>query len=281
METPTPDSLRAPRFTAWASACVELKTKKFFRSAAASSGISLEAAKQAARQLAKTRAEAAAAGLTPLTRDGQYPYPERVLVEPILDRVMGPGDAGPQEVARITRNSYDSKVLNAYHALFVDVDTETDSSNAGDEVVISQSAALDALIDLTRVRTDLQFRVYSTRAGLRYLCTSRLFDPLSADSQDILKRLKADKRYALLCRVQKCYRARLTPKPWRCYLKTEPRGFLGRLLNVPGSVTDPAKFATCRYIETVGAAQAVHPAIEPILRVHDQTSEATSTKPLA
>lgn len=281
MESPPTDPLRSPRFTAWASACVENGNQKYFRSASAASGASLDAAKEAARRLARTRAEAAAAGKTALTRDGQYPYPERVLVEPVLERVMFTASVGPQEIARVTRNSYEASVLNAYQAMFVDVDTTKDSSNAAAEVVVSQQEALAALVDLTRSRRDLQFRVYSTRAGLRYLCTSRLFDPLSDESRAILKELKADKRYATLCRVQKCYRARLTPKWWRCTAKPEPRGFFARLLNTPSDLTDPGKFATCHYAETVGEPQPIHPAIETILRIHDQATEATSKKPLA
>lgn len=271
-----------PCYTGWATAYVELNGRKFFRSASASSPISFVDAEQQARKLARERAEAAAAGKQPLTSDGTYPYPERVLVEPVLERLVVPGPSGSHEIARVTRNSYDASVLNAYNVMFVDVDTTTDSSNAPEEKTVSQSEALEALADLIYSRPELQFRIYATKAGLRYLCTSHLFDPVSSESQDILKRLKADKRYTLLCRVQKCYRARLSPKYWRCVLKpTKKRGFFSRLLGSNETRVNPRQFATCHYLETVGTNTIILPEIALVLRLHDEASEAFSAKPLA
>lgn len=284
-----------PLYTASATACVELGKQSFFRSATASSAVSQEDARRLARALATTRARAAADGITPQSPNGTgYPYPERVLVEPILERLSLSTSGTGDELARITRNSYQASVLNAYRVMFVDVDTEPDSSNASGEQPVSQSEALDALVALTGRRADLTFRVYATRAGLRYLCTSRLFDPLDEDSRNILAALRADKRYATLCRVQKCYRARLTPKSWRCLWtppapvpEERPRGFFARLFQQaaplrPRSIIDPVRFATCRYLETVGPPlRATPPEIDLILRRHDATTEAGSGKPLA
>jgi len=62
-----------------------------------------------------------------------------------------------------------------------------------------------------------QFRVYRTFAGCRVACTSRPFawavDAWQAER--LMRFLDADPKYAALCGKQKCYRARLTPKPWR------------------------------------------------------------------
>ncbi|MDR1280830.1 MAG: hypothetical protein LBK99_08410 [Opitutaceae bacterium] len=284
-----------PLHTARATACAERRGERIFRSASALSAVSQEDARRLARALAETRARAAADGLTPPALDGgTYPYPERVLVEPVLQRLTLPGPGSTAvELARITRNSYDASVLNACRVMFVDVDTVPDSSNAGDEETVPQDEALDALVGLTDRQPDLAFRVYATRAGLRYLCISRLFDPVSDDSRSLLAGLRADKRYATLCRVQKCYRARLTPKYWRCLWtppapppsEARPRGFFARLLHAasaPRPVTDPARFATCRYLETVGSPPRVlSPEIDLVLRHHDTVTEAASDKPLA
>ncbi|EIP97918.1 LOW QUALITY PROTEIN: hypothetical protein OpiT1DRAFT_02368 [Opitutaceae bacterium TAV1] len=283
-----------PLHTAWATACAERRGERIFRTASASSAVSQDDARRLARALAETRARAAADGVTPPALDGgTYPYPERVLVEPVLQRLTlpAPGSAAV-ELARITRNSYDASVLNAYRVMFVDVDTAPDSSNAGDEETVPQGEALDALVGLTRRQPDLAFRMYATRAGLRYLCISRLFDPVSDDSRSILAGLRADKRYATLCRVQKCYRARLTSKHWRCLWtppapppESRPRGFFARLLHAasaPSPVTDPARFATCRYLETVGSPpRTLPPEIDLVLRHHDTVTEAATDKPLA
>ncbi|MDR2673591.1 MAG: hypothetical protein LBC18_01650, partial [Opitutaceae bacterium] len=196
---------------------------------------SAEDARRRAEEKARQTAENAAAGIKPLSEQGKYPYPERVLVEPVLERVTLDGG----EAARITRNSYGASVLNAHRVMFVDVDTDASPDDGSPERVVSQEEALGALVDMVARRPELAFRVYATRAGLRYLCASRLFDPLSEESAQILESLRADRRYATLCRVQKCYRARLTPKPWRC-LKLKPpapggarKGFFARLFSPP------------------------------------------------
>jgi len=53
--------------------------------------------------------------------------------------------------------------------------------------------------------------------GDRVACTSRPFawavDAWQAER--LMRFLDADPKYAALCGKQKCYRARLTPKPWR------------------------------------------------------------------
>ena len=143
--------------------------------------------------------------------------------------------------------------------------------------------ALAELHGLCSRQEELCFRVYATKAGLRYLCTSRLFDPVSAESQNILSSLRADKRYAALCRVQKCYRARLSPKLRRCVVaRPKPAGLFARLLSAgPKKKIDPSAFATCRYLETVGQTKTIIPDIEMIVELHDELTESVSAKPLA
>lgn len=281
MPDPRSTSDTSPRFTAFATACVEHGRTKIFRSAGASSAESQADAQRLAHNLARERAAAAATGRPTLTPAGTYPYPERVLIEPVLERLLLPDSPEAREIARVTRNSYHAEVINAYRVMFVDVDTLPDSTNSPAEKPVPQAEALQALFDLVAQRPELRFRVYSTKAGLRYLCTSRLFDPLSAESRDILLRLKADTRYAQLCRVQKCYRARVSPKPWRCLSKPERSGFFRRLFNGVGDVIAPESFATCRYLESVGDNPEMPPEVSLVLQKHDTACEVTSTKPLA
>jgi hypothetical protein len=62
------------------------------------------------------------------------------------------------------------------------------------------------------------YRVYRTHSGCRVVCTSRRF-PRTQDNYPadrLMRFLRADRHYMELCQAQKCYRARLTPKPWRC-----------------------------------------------------------------
>ncbi len=273
-----------PRFTASRIAgASDGKGKTFFRSGSATSAVSQQDAEVQARALAQQRAQNAAAGIPPQTALGTYPYPERVLVEPVLERANWQDGAEEIEIARITRNSYGASVLNAYRMLFVDVDTRADPSRktAGPEAIVEEKTALSLLEQLVAERPELSFRIYATHSGLRYLCTSHPFDPAAPDTLDLMRRLRADPRYVTLCRVQKCFRARLTPKPWRCHVELpRPRGFFSRLF-APKAAFRPEAFATCQFRGAVGGNNQPLPEIADLLARHDELTEALSGKPLA
>jgi hypothetical protein len=58
-------------------------------------------------------------------------------------------------------------------------------------------------------------RVYRTRSGLRYLVTHAPYSPEDPNIKAAMEFLGADPQYRNLCKAQKSFRARLTPKPWR------------------------------------------------------------------
>jgi hypothetical protein len=58
-------------------------------------------------------------------------------------------------------------------------------------------------------------RVYETPAGLRLMAVHGRFDPLSEEVAAFMHAVRADEQYAQMCRFQRCFRARLTGKPWR------------------------------------------------------------------
>ena len=62
---------------------------------------------------------------------------------------------------------------------------------------------------------DLGVRNYRTNQGFRVLITGADAPPRSEHAARIMEDLNSDSLYMRLCRVQECYRARLTPKPWR------------------------------------------------------------------
>lgn len=259
------------------------KGKTFFRSASATSALSQQDAENQALALARKRAQDAAMGVPPQTAASAYPYPERVLVEPVLERANWQNGAEEVEIARITCNSYGASVLNAYRAMFVDVDTRPDllRKPARPEDIVEEKTALALLHQLVAERPEFSFRVYATHSGLRYLCTSHTFNPAAPETLDLMRRLRADPRYITLCRVQKCFRARLTPKPWRCQVTPpRPKGFFARLFS-PKTVFQPGSFATCRFQGQFGGKNPPLPEIADLLTRHDTLSEALSNKPLA
>jgi hypothetical protein len=268
-----------PRFSASDITSAERNGEVFFRGARATSAVSQAEADELAAKLARERADAAARGEPTVGSDGGYPYPSQGLVEPVLEQVFLPASSPAVEIGRITRNNYEAAVLNTYGVMFVDVDTMAAPDTSPDRIV-DQDIALSALVAACEERKDLGFRVYATRAGLRYLCTSRTFDPVSTESHELLHSLKSDPRYATLCRVQKCYRARITPKPWRCVEPAKPKGFFAKIFQSGPVPSDPANFATCHFLQAVGSAVA-DPAAAKIQQLHDDACGAQSSRPLA
>lgn len=60
-----------------------------------------------------------------------------------------------------------------------------------------------------------QYRLYETCGGIRVIRLDQPMEPRSRESVRNHLFCGADQRYQELCLYQNCYRARLTPKPWR------------------------------------------------------------------
>ena len=136
-----------------------------------------------------------------------------------------------------------------------------------------------------------KLRVYRTPAGLRVLAVHRRFDPTSPEVADFFRQIGADPLYVRMCVRQRCFRARVSPKPWRI-------GISGHLKPRPGVwPVDPARkperdrwiaaydaaskgYASCRFIETVGEG-AKDPDAEDVRALHDDLSRAMSDLLLA
>jgi hypothetical protein len=238
---------------------------RVFRSGAGVSLLSQAEAEARAAENAQRALQAALAGSA--GELDAYAYSVDRQLEPVVETLRGP--AG-EAIARITFNSYAALVMNANAMLFADIDG---SGGTG---------RLDAVV---REQPDLAFRVYRTPAGARYVCTSRTFDPRSAETADLLERLGSDPKYTLLCRIQRCFRARLTPKPWRAGKRPDAiiaspangisRGELERFL---GSM---AGYAAARFERVVGAGSETLPEIASLVAYHDRWCRATSDRPLA
>ena len=157
---------------------------------------------------------------------------------------------------------------------------------------------------------DWGVRIYKTCAGYRGLVTHALFDPTAESTIDLMRQFRCDPMYISLCKWQESFRARVTPKKWRCKLwRKQTRSnfrfyYPGRDLVVcdpetPDDVATTlvenalaeyevtydnaaqtyeqaaAEYATCRYLGTVGS-ENVHPDIAPIIGLHDETTKALS-----
>lgn len=115
---------------------------------------------------------------------------------------------------KLTINRYGAVCLNAVEVFFGDIDTSIDPRSPHKPV--QDLAQVGPLLAQVVEDWGVCFRVYRTAAGVRLLELSRVWNPRSEDSQALLHDLRCDQAYIALTRRQNCFRARLTPKPWRC-----------------------------------------------------------------
>jgi hypothetical protein len=257
------------------------------------SNASLEDAKQRAREIAERAAAAVSAGRPP----GEYLYSERALREEIIEEFVENGEP----VAAITRNSYGSLVLNTSRVMFADVDYPPSQTTSPAKAAAglagrllrrltgsprpAEAAAppsrddgfLERFHNVSRANGDIGMRVYRTAAGFRLLVTSQLLEPMSSAAHELLNSFGSDALYQRLCSAQVCFRARLTPKYWRCGSEKPPSRFPWASAEEEARYREWEKayaasaeqFATCAYVANFGDAH-VDPAVQPMLDLHDR-----------
>lgn len=229
---------------------------------------------------------------TPLN---SYGYGDRALREEI---VQGYTNAAGQEHAVVTVNRYGALVLNTANVMFIDIDLDQSgppfSLNALFKKLLGirentvQQDPLQGIAGWSNRNPGVGMRVYRTAAGLRVLMTNALFAPSQNETRDLLREFKCDPLYIQLCRVQDCFRARLTPKPWRCGMKMPPAHYPFDDTEQLMQFRDWAQryelaslpYSVCQLVQTFGPTR-VHPDIQPILDVHDRLTGVHSPHPLA
>ncbi|MCU0725289.1 MAG: hypothetical protein MUE73_05805 [Planctomycetes bacterium] len=181
-----------------------------------------DASEDDARRFAEESAARMAAKLAVGERLDRYSYGERPLREETIEELRG---AGGGTAAVLTRNGYGALVLNAGRVLFADIDFPVDPAagrRAAKEADACEARGLLALDAWSKAHPGFGLRVYRTFGGLRCLATTDLFDPADSSTLALLQSLGSDPLYTRLCRDQDCFRARLTPKPWRMGLGHPP-----------------------------------------------------------
>lgn len=169
-----------------------------------------------------------------------------VFCEPVIQTIV----RQEKIAAWISLNSYGCEILNTQSILIADIDLPSDSHPACPQHSAKMPAFEEEIFERAQdiAKRGLGFRFYRTSAGYRAICISHTFDPCSAESREILVGLKSDPLYIALCRSQECFRARLTPKPWRA--------------------AGGGKYRVADYLRTVGRAK-VAPEIETLVLLHD------------
>ena len=135
------------------------------------------------------------------------------------------------------------------------------------------------------------FRLYKTPAGFRVIATHKTFDPAGDEVAQLFKRLRTDPVYALMCLRQKCFRARVSAKPWRIGISDHMRPTRGvwpvseekmprRASWIEAYEKQAAQFAACHFIATFGST-AMPAEVSAAVQLHDELCAALSDKPCA
>jgi hypothetical protein len=138
---------------------------------------------------------------------------------------------------------------------------------------------------------DWRVRLYRTPAGFRILALHRTFDPLEPAVGEFFRAIGTDRVYARMCSNQRCFRARVSPKPWRIGIAAhlrprpgvwpiKPEHLPARRACVESYERQSAGYAACQFLTDLGDGPT-HEAVAAVQRLHDTVSRAESGLPMA
>jgi hypothetical protein len=127
--------------------------------------------------------------------------------------------------------------------------------------------------------------------GFRLLATHKIFNAHDEEVSMFFKTLKIDPLYQKMCTNQNCFRARVSPKPWRIGISNHLRPRPGvwpidpekmhlRKQWVDEYASKAHSFSSCKFIEEIGS-QVVHEKILKVQNIHDDLCRANSDLPMA
>ncbi|HZE98278.1 MAG TPA: hypothetical protein VE981_14705 [Planctomycetota bacterium] len=191
----------------------------------------------------------------------------------------------------VTRNLYGALCLNTPDVLFADIDfPDTDPPGRSPKIEAgAEAAARGRVVKFMSTHPSWRTRIYRTPAGLRVLVLHQLFDPSSASVAEFFQALGSDPLYVRMCTRQFCFRARVSPKPWRIGIGRHFRPAIWPVNAERKAARDQwvtvydkaaAGHASCRYLETLGTG-AEDPAADEVRRIHDDLSRALTPLPIA
>lgn len=140
-------------------------------------------------------------------------------------------------------------------------------------------------------RPDWRIRVYRTPAGFRLLAMHRVFSPDDPEVAGLFAAVRADPVYVMMCKRQQCFRARISPKPWRAGMKQHIRPRPGvwpvkeewtpvRIAWIREYEQKAAVYASCRLECELGGG-VTDSKVRLVQGLHDEFCRAGSGLPLA
>jgi hypothetical protein len=189
----------------------------------------------------------------------------------------------------ITRNRYGAQVMNAESLMFIDIDKPKPAGLGGLFKKSTPGSDKEKIFDMVRKLATgskyagLGFRIYETFQGARVIVTGRSFDPRELFAMEMMREFNSDPLYTSICRKQGCFRARLTPKPYRMKMKAYKVKYPREAVDIQfdnwlQTYEQASKgFSVCKFVEQTGASHGASEAI----RLHDEMTGANLHLPLA
>ena len=152
-------------------------------------------------------------------------------------------------------------------------------------------SARNKIVRFSETHTEWGMRLYRTPNGFRVIVTHRTFDPDAPEVQAFFESTDVDPQYRFMCKNQKCFRARLTAKPWRIGMTDRMRPRPGVWPLSPDKLAirnewisryekKVVRFAACRFVETIGR-KIEDPTVAAVVQLHDEVCQAKGNLPIA
>lgn len=144
-------------------------------------------------------------------------------------------------------------------------------------ITTPEQRSLALIRNFSQQHPDWHLRVYRTPKGHRILAMHRTFDANGKEAQLLFEAIKADPHYVQMCKNQNCFRARISPKPWRIGMNrlrlgiwpVDPQDLAIREAWVREYEQHAKHYASCRFVEQFGS-QIVNAKAKQVQLLHDQ-----------
>jgi hypothetical protein len=190
----------------------------------------------------------------------------------------------------ITRNRYGAQVLNVEDLMILDIDKPRESFGFGGLFKKKETGSdKTKIFDMVRKLAtgpkygEYGLRLYETYQGARVIVLGKSFDPRDSGTKIMMDEFNCDSLYTRLCIKQGCYRARLTPKPYRMNMRAYkvrfPRDGDDSEFQqwLEDYETGSRRYSVCKFIEQIGTSYPLDDAI----RLHDEITGIDYVQPLA
>ena len=209
----------------------------------------------------------------------EYEYFNGYIREELIDEIT---DESGQQLAAITRNHYGALILNTERVLFGDIDVPAEGGllklfNRMGRRAHDKAYFVDRIRAFQAENKSFAFVVYETSAGLRFVITNREVRPEGTEVQLLFDTLNVDRLYTRLCKTQVCFRARLTPKPWRIGMERPASRFPNRSDQerrdfqswLESYEEKSARASAAHRIAEIGTGRIL-PSVQQVLEYHDR-----------